>query len=98
VGQGRSGEALLLLGRDSIRVALEGSPDPFAADPEPKRAGCRGFTRCADDLAEPEWEDRRRFTEAVLDTGRPAHRLADRFAAVCAEEAGTLRGQLDWDT
>ncbi len=31
-------EALLLLGRDAIRHGLEGSPDPFAADPEPKRA------------------------------------------------------------
>ncbi len=31
-------EALLLLGRDAIRHALEGAPDPFAADPEPKKS------------------------------------------------------------
>jgi cytochrome P450 len=94
-----AGEALLLLGRDSIRVALEGSPDPFAADPEPKKSGMSRFQPDALTISRnPEWEDRRRFAEAVLDTGKPAHRLADRFAAVCAEEAGALRGQLDWDT
>ncbi len=27
-----------------------------------------------------DWADRRRFTEAVLDTDKPVHRLADRFA------------------
>src|ERR1700756_510158 len=31
-------EALLLLGEDSIREVLERSPDPFAADPEPKKS------------------------------------------------------------
>ncbi len=35
-----AGEALLLLGRAATRRGLEGSPDPFAADPEPKRAAC----------------------------------------------------------
>jgi cytochrome P450 len=52
-----------------------------------------------------QWENRRRFTEYVLDTGKPLHRLADRFAAVAREEthelladAAAAGGKLDWDT
>lgn len=90
-------EALLLLGGDSIRKALKGSPDPFAADPEPKRSAMAKFQPHALTISRsPVWEERRRFTEAVLDTGRPAHRLADRFAEVSSEEAATLAGELDW--
>ena len=51
------------------------------------------------------WEERRRFNEAVLDTGKPAHRLARRFATVIAQEGAALideietdgDGFLDWD-
>ena len=92
-------EALLLLGRDAVRHGLEGSPDPFAADPEPKKSGMEHFQPDALTISrDPEWSDRRRFTEAVLDTGKPAHRLGDRFEAVAAREAGSLPAQLDWDT
>lgn len=89
-------EALLLLGRNPIRRALEGSPDPFAADPEPKRSGMRHFQPDALTISrDGEWEDRRRFTEAVLDTGLERH--ADRFATVSAEEVSRLPRRLDWD-
>jgi cytochrome P450 len=95
-------EALLLLGRDSIRKALGGSPDPFAADPDPKRKGMSHFQPDALTISRsPLWEDRRRFAEAVLDTGKPAHRLADRFAAICEEETANLMAgvyELDWDS
>jgi Cytochrome P450 len=92
-------EALLLLGRDAIRHGLEGSPDPFAADPEPKKSAMERFQPDALTISrEPEWSDRRRFTEAVLDTDRPVHRLGDRFAAVAVEAAQALPAQLDWDT
>jgi cytochrome P450 len=93
-------EALLLLGRGPIRHALEGSPDPFAADPQPKRSGMAKFQPGALTISRGEdWEDRRRFTEAVLDTDKPVHRLADRFAQVCAEETARLCEQrtLDFD-
>jgi cytochrome P450 len=99
-------EALLLLETDDVRRALEGSPDPFAPDPEPKRRGMSHFQPDALTISRGElWADRRRFTEAVLDTGRPLHRLADRFAKVVAEEADALltqvkrteRGRLAWD-
>jgi cytochrome P450 len=93
-------EALLLLGREPIRHALEGSPDPFAADPEPKRSAMAKFQPDALTISRGEdWEDRRRFTEAVLDTDKPVHRLADRFAEVSAEEAAGLgdHSTLDFD-
>jgi cytochrome P450 len=99
-------QALLLLETDDVRRALEGSPDPFAPDPEPKRRGMSHFQPDALTISRGElWADRRRFTEAVLDTGRPLHRLADRFAKVVAEEADALltqvkrteRGRLAWE-
>jgi cytochrome P450 len=91
-------EALLLLGADQIRHALEGSPDPFAADPEPKKSGMKHFQPDALTISRnPEWSDRRAFTEAVLDTGKPTHRLQDEFEAVSVEEAGRLPSSLDWD-
>jgi len=86
-----AGEALLLLGRAATRRGLEGSPDPFAADPEPKRSSMQRFQPGALTISRnPEWEDRRRFTEAVLDTGDPEHRLSERFAEISAEEARSL--------
>jgi hypothetical protein len=92
-------EVLLVLGRDAIRHALEHAPDPFAADPEPKRSAMARFQPDALTISRgAEWEDRRRFTEAVLDTGKPAHRLAARFATVSAEEASSLPAKLDWET
>lgn len=92
-------EALLALGRDAIRHVLQGSPDPFAADPEPKRSGMRKFQPDALTISRGElWEDRRRFTEAVLDTGKPLHRLAGRFAEISVEEAERLPGELQWET
>lgn len=91
-------EALLLLGEEAIRKVLERSPDPFAADPEPKKSGMAHFQPDALTISRnPEWEDRRRFTEAALDTGKPQHRFADTFTAVCAEEAAALETPLHWD-
>ena len=95
--------ALLLLSVDDVRRVLEGSPDPFAPDPDAKRRGMSHFQPHALTLSRGEaWENRRRFTEAVLDTGKPAHRLADRFLAVAREESGELlreadaAGRLEW--
>ena len=72
-------EALLLIGADPIRRALEGSPDPFASDPEPKKSGMSHFQPHALTISRnPEWEERRRFTESVLDAGTA--QLSDRFS------------------
>jgi cytochrome P450 len=97
--------ALLLFSVDDIRAALEGSPEPFAPDPEAKRNGMSHFQPDALTISRGEdWAERRRFAEAVLDTGEPAHRLADRFAAIVAEEAKALLlevdaagGELEWE-
>jgi hypothetical protein len=90
-------EALLLLGRSPIRRVLEGSPDPFAGDPEPKRSAMSHFQPHALTISRGrDWEDRRQFTDAVLGAGMSS--LADRFAAVCAEESARLPEHLDWDT
>lgn len=92
-------EALLLLGRAAIRRGLEGSPEPFAADPDPKRSGMAHFQPHALTISRnPEWEERRRFTEAVLDTREPEHRLAHRFRGVGDEEAANLPEDVDWGT
>lgn len=87
-------EALLLLGRGPARRVLEGSPDPFAADPEPKKSGMAHFQPDALTISRGAvWEDRRRFTDAVLVAAQ-----ADRIVSICAEEASLLPAALDWDT
>jgi cytochrome P450 len=82
---------LLILSLDDLRRVLDGSPDPFAADPDAKRRGMSHFQPDALTISRGEdWRSRRRFTEAVLDTGEPLHRLADRFLSVTREETRDL--------
>ena len=97
---------LLLFEAGDVRRVLEGSPTPFAPDPEAKRKGMGHFQPDALTISRgEEWRKRRRFAEAVLDTGEPVHRDADRFAEVAAEEIGELlavvegthEGELEWD-
>jgi cytochrome P450 len=84
-------EALLLTHPDDLKFVLGGSPDPFASDPEPKRKGMAAFQPDALTISRGEvWEDRRKFAEAVLDTGKPMHRLAQPFVDVAADTAGEL--------
>ena len=91
--------ALLLLNRNDVRRVLEGSPHPFASDPENKKKGMAHFQPDALTITRGAlWEKRRRFTEAVLDTWKPLHRLAERFRAVAREETdGLAAGELDWE-
>lgn len=87
-------EALLLMGRGAVRRALEGSPDPFAADPEPKKSAMSHFQPDALTISRGDaWQDRRRFTDAVLGAAD-----AERAAAISSEEASSLPTELDWDT
>lgn len=88
-------EALLLTHPDDLKFVLDGSPDPFASDPPPKLKGMTAFQPDALTISRnPVWADRRRFAEAVLDTGKPLHRLAQPFADVAAETAAELVQQL----
>jgi cytochrome P450 len=99
-------QMLLVLSTDDVRRALEGSPHPFAPDPDAKRRGMSHFQPDALTISRGEaWENRRRFAEAVLDTAKPVHRLADRFVAVAGVEGAALLdhvggaggGELRWD-
>jgi len=99
-------QSLLLTSVEDIRRALEGSPEPFAPDPDAKRKGMSHFQPTALTISrDGTWAERRRFTEAVLDTDRPTHRLTERFAAVTAEEVAALLDEveaeqeryLDWE-
>jgi cytochrome P450 len=96
---------LLVLSTDDMRRVLEGSPHPFAPDPDAKRRGMSHFQPDALTISRGEaWANRRRFAEAMLDTAEPVHRLADRFVAVAAEEGAALLdevgaggGELRWE-
>ncbi|MEO6472517.1 MAG: cytochrome P450, partial [Aeromicrobium sp.] len=94
-------EALLVHHPEDIEFVLGGSPSPFASDPDPKKKGMSAFQPDALTLSRGDlWENRRRFAEAVLDTGKPLHRQATAFLKVVAQEADTLLavdGPLEWD-
>ena len=84
-------EALLVHHPDDLQFVLGGSPDPFASDPDAKRKGMAAFQPDALTISRGrEWQDRRKFAEAVLDTGKPMHRLAQPFADVAADTAREL--------
>ena len=97
--------ALLLLTPADVHRALHDSPDPFASDPQAKRKGMCAFQPDALTISRGDaWRSRRAFTEAVLDSGEPLHRSADRFVAVAREETDQLlietdanAGALVWD-
>jgi cytochrome P450 len=94
-------EAVLLLGEEAIRSVLDRSPEPFAADPEPKRSAMAHFQPDALTISRnPEWEDRRRFTEHVLESGPEhphPHHLSAEIARIAVQEAERLGASFDWD-
>jgi cytochrome P450 len=99
---GRSVE-LALSGEDAGAV-LAASPVPFSPSTVEKRAALGHFQPhgvLISDAAER--RPRRRFTEAVLEPGRPLHELAAPFAQAIAEETAVLLsevthdGELSWD-
>jgi cytochrome P450 len=94
----------LVLNPDDVARMLQESPEPFAAASLEKRGALGHFQPHGVLISRGEIrEQRRRFVEEVLDTGRPLHRLAEPFALVAREEALALRravqqdGVLDWD-
>jgi cytochrome P450 len=92
-------QALLVHHPDDIRLVLDGSPDPFASDPEAKRKGMAAFQPDALTISRGDvWRNRRLFAEAVLDSNSPMHQLADSFAVVVREETDALaaRQKVRW--
>ncbi|MGW3965167.1 cytochrome P450 [Amycolatopsis sp. NPDC005003] len=91
---------LALSGADVKRV-LAGAPTPFSPSTVEKRAALNHFQPHGVLISGPaDRPARRRFTEAVLEPGRPLHELATPFARAVAEEAADLRNPatLDWDS
>jgi cytochrome P450 len=95
---------VLVLDHADVHHVLANSPEPYATATREKRAALARFgphgVLISDAAERP---DRRRFNEAVLDTGRPLHHLAKPMAAVARHEALTLRtqvtsagGDLEW--
>jgi cytochrome P450 len=95
---------VLLLDDDDVHRVLDATPDPYATATREKRAALARIephgVAISDAADRP---DRRRFNEAVLDTGKPLHHLAGPMAAAARHEARTLRtqigaagGALDW--
>jgi cytochrome P450 len=98
--------ALLCLDVADVALTLDGSPHPFASDPPAKRKGMGHFQPDALTLSRGDlWENRRRFTEAVLETPAEVHSLTGRFLDVVVEEIDRLlnvaaaegHGTLDFD-
>jgi cytochrome P450 len=81
----------VLLSPDHVRRVLQETPDPFATDSSEKHAALAHFEPTGVLISRGiERAERRRFNEAVLDTGRPLHRLAGQFVAIVEEELGDL--------
>ncbi|HXV91767.1 MAG TPA: cytochrome P450, partial [Pseudonocardia sp.] len=94
----------LLLSAEDVHRMLVESPEPFAPANLEKRGALGHFQPHGVLISHGRARaERRRFTEAVLDTGRPLHRFAERITAVVGEEAALLAdeaavsGVLDWD-
>jgi cytochrome P450 len=90
--------ALLLLDADDVRYALEGAPEPFAADPEAKKRGMSAFQPHALTISRGTlWRERRDWTEAVLQTPATTHSDAARFVKVVEEEVGALGPEIAYE-
>jgi len=89
----------VVLDRSDMRRVLTESPDPFALSTHEKRASLAHFQPGGVLISQGrDRDERRRFTEAVLETGHPTHHLADHLRDVIAEETATLATSwLDWD-
>ncbi|GAA3114228.1 cytochrome P450 [Planomonospora alba] len=91
---------VLVLSPEDVRRVLADTPEPFAADNREKRSALGHFQPDGVLISHGGLrEDRRRFNEAVLDTHRSLHRLADGFGAVVRQEMEALpeEGTLTWD-
>lgn len=95
----------VILAPQHVHRVLAHSPEPFATASREKRAALSHFEPGGVLISHGAARaDRRRFNEAVLDTDRPVHGLADSFLPIVEQEATHLlnevrqRGELAWDT
>ena len=93
--------SLLVLDRDGVRRVLDHSPAIYA-DGRPKREGMRVFQPNAVTISRgDDWRERRRFNEAVLNSGRRLHQYADDVLRIVREELAPVGGPVPplrtWD-
>ena len=92
---GRS--VVVLLSPEDVRTVLLGTPEPYTPANREKVAALSHFQPHGVLVSSgPLRAERRQVNEAVLDTGRPVHRLGADFAHAIRTETGTLPGELDW--
>jgi cytochrome P450 len=81
----------VVLDPDDAKDVLARTPEPFAAATGDKRSALEHFQPGGVLVSHgPERAERRRFNEAVLDTDRPQHRLADDLLAKAIDETDRL--------
>ena len=94
-GQGArllGGKIAVLWGPSAIKEVLDQSADVYASDSGAKAKGMCHFQPDALTLSRgEEWEDRRKFTEAVLATSERVHPLAEDFLRKVDDEVFRLR-------
>ena len=82
--------ALLVLDHEGIHHVLARSPEMYG-DAASKHRGMSHFMPGAVTISrDDEWKDRRRFNEAVLDTGRGTHRYGDEFLDVIVHSVSEM--------
>ncbi|MFO7533151.1 MAG: cytochrome P450 [Candidatus Limnocylindrales bacterium] len=85
----------LVLDPGDVHRVLHGTPEPFAVSTAEKRGGLAHFEPDSSLVSHGrDREDRRRFSEVVLQIDRPAHDLAPRFLMILDEEAAELMERL----
>ena len=84
--------SLLVLDPDGVGRVLDHSPDIYA-DGRPKREGMQVFQPNAVTISRgDDWRERRRFNEAVLNSGHPVHRYAEAILAIVRDEIAPAGG------
>ena len=90
-------KSLLVLDPAAIQRVLDHSPAVYA-DGRPKRLGMRVFQPNAVTISRgQDWLDRRRFNEAVLNSGRPVHEYAEGFLRIVRDEIARAPRLESWD-
>ncbi len=93
-------KSLLVLGQNGIRQVLDNSPELFA-EPKIKQKGMSHFQPNAVTISRGrDWQDRRKFNEAVLASDQPQHPHGEQFLQLInaeVEQLQKLKDKLVWE-
>jgi cytochrome P450 len=88
-------KSLLLFGVEALQEVLDHSGWVYASDPKLKKMGMGHFMPGAVTISRgEEWQERRRFNEAVLATHERVHPLAASFLAIVRSEVARMLADL----